>query len=100
MASRFSKLLHLTSQITDNPIDLLDHRFCQDFCFRADLDVRHGTPRNKAAFLCDRHSRRHQLTKGPVASAGDFTDRLICQIYHPPMFSHAIKELIGYTQAD
>jgi hypothetical protein len=69
IAAAAFELRYLIIQVVNDAIDLLDHRFGENLCFRTDLDRCHWT-------ACDEHSlfdhcycRRNQLAKCPIATS-------------------------------
>jgi len=64
-------------QITDNSIDLLDHRFRKDLRFRSNFDVCYLSSGNNEAVLGDSYRGRNEFPKGTVASPGFLAYSLI-----------------------
>ncbi len=68
VSSAAFELRHLVPKIIDDTVDLLNHRFRQDFHFRADLHSRDLTPPDREARLRDRMLSGNEFAKCPVSS--------------------------------
>jgi len=71
IASGTAKMVNLSRQIADYPVDLLDHRLRENLDFDADFDGRYFTALDAKPGGNNRVATRHGLTKRRIAAAGD-----------------------------
>ena len=74
----------LVSQIIDHPIDLLDHRFRQDFYLDSDLHRRDHSPRHAISVIDDRSFTGYNLPERPISPASLHTMPFIRDIQYAP----------------
>src|SRR5580658_1190985 len=68
-ACPFLEIQYLVRKITLDPVNLFDHRFCEDFNLDTDFNCRYRATRNLISTVNLRYRANDQLTKCAVASS-------------------------------
>ncbi len=85
----------LLRQVTNNPIDLFDHRLCQDLHLCSYFDCGDLTTANGEPRYGQWLGTRDKLTECPVAPARADTSQCVSDIYDPIAGFDAPRELWG-----
>ena len=82
MAASAPELDYLIPQVIDHPINLLDHRLCEDLHLDTDLNGCKGSPSNLVAGIENRRLARNKLAKCSITTAGLHSTTPILNIQH------------------
>src|SRR5205807_5965742 len=80
VAATFSKLFDLANEVTNHPVDLLNHSLRQYFGFSSDFNRGYRTTSNKNSFFDNGDRRGHDLAERTVTSSRGLTDHNVSKI--------------------
>jgi hypothetical protein len=87
LSSPFFELRRLIYEVILYSVDLLNHRFREDFYFHADFDRCELSARYGKSGVFDRDPSRNDLAEGSVPTSGDYTATPIARVHHALMGS-------------
>lgn len=93
VASAPPKVGNLLREIARDPIDLLDHRFGQDFDLNAYLDSRNRAPRNHEARIDYRGFARNNLAKRSVPSSSCYSASAVLHVEYALALPDRLNQL-------
>lgn len=91
IASCLLKFAHLPDKITNNPVNLLDHRFGKDFCLSANFYVCDIPPGHDQPLLgnCDRSG--YYFAERPITAAAGLSDGLVAEVNDAVFFLNPVR---------
>jgi hypothetical protein len=92
------KLLHLTSEVTIDTIDLFDHGFGKDFCLCADLNRAQWSRGHEESCFADCECNRNKFAEGPVSTPTLDSYRFVCCADYASLIVDSLAEYCGPIQ--
>src|SRR5437868_6487036 len=93
VAATALELIHLIDQVTDHAIDLLDHCFRENLCFRANLNSRDRPSSDEHSFLCHRDHCGNEFSECAITTPGWLACHDVARVHDALMMLHALDEL-------
>jgi len=100
MSSDAAELVCLSLEIATNPVDLLDHRFCQYLDFDADFDIGSRRAAHQVPYMKDRPFTGNRISESPIPPSRSYSLNAIRHISHSCTRGYALRKQLRPTEDD
>src|SRR2546423_7281077 len=84
------KLFYLVSKISNDTVNLLNHRFCEYLCLSSNLNVCDRAAGDEHSLRDYGDRRRNKLSKSSIAAPRSFANYNISRVHHRPMMLDSV----------